>query len=246
MRQILNFWHSTIGKKVVMAVTGLIGVGFVVGHMLGNLQVFEGAGRFNAYAHFLKSLGELLWLARAVLLGAVILHVIAAVQLSRQRLSARPVGYANGSQWEVSTVASRTIRWGGLLLFVFIVFHIMHFTTLQIFRDYSETDVYSNVVRGFSHWWVTLFYVIAMAFLGLHLYHGIWSSMRTIGASRPSANPLRRTIAAGIAAIVWLGFTSIPVAVYFGVVKPAAATAAPATTTAAAAPAATAATAGAR
>ena len=230
MRFLLNFWHSTIGKKVVMAVTGLIGVGFVIGHMLGNLQVFEGPGRFNAYAHFLKSLGELLWLARAVLLGAVILHVIAAVQLSRRRLSARPVGYARGSQREVSTFASRTIRWGGALLFVFIVFHIMHFTTLQIFRDYSETDVYANVIRGFSHWWVTLFYVIAMAFLGLHLYHGAWSSMRTIGASKPSANPLRRTIALGIAVIVWAGFTSIPLAVYFGVVKPAPASAVAATT----------------
>lgn len=229
MRLILDFWHSTIGKKVVMAVTGLIGVGFVVGHMLGNLQVFEGPGRFNAYAHFLKSLGELLWLARAVLLAAVILHVIAAVQLSRRRLSARPVGYAGGSQREVSTFASRTIRWGGALLFVFIVFHIMHFTTLQIFRDYSETDVYSNVIRGFSHGWVTLFYVVAMAFLGLHLYHGAWSAMRTIGATRPKANPLRRTIAAGIAAIVWLGFTSIPLAVYFGVVKPAPAATATAT-----------------
>ena len=242
MRLILNFWHSTIGKKIVMAITGLIGVGFVIGHMLGNLQVFAGPGRFNAYAHFLKSLGELLWLARAILLAAVILHVIAAVQLSRRRLSARPVGYAGGSQREVSTFASRTIRWGGALLFVFIVFHIMHFTTLQIFRDYSETDVYSNVVRGFSHWWVTLFYVIAMAFLGLHLYHGAWSSMRTIGASKPSANPLRRTIALGIAVIVWAGFTSIPVAVYFGVVKPAAATVAPATATTASAPSAAATT----
>jgi succinate dehydrogenase/fumarate reductase cytochrome b subunit len=144
------FWGSTIGKKIVMAVTGLIGVGFVIGHMLGNLQVFLGPTKFNAYAHFLRSLGELLWVVRAVLVAAVALHVVAAVQLSRRRLVARPVGYKRGSQHEVSTLASRTIRWGGALLLVFIVFHILHFTTLSVFRDYSATDVYANVIRGFS------------------------------------------------------------------------------------------------
>jgi hypothetical protein len=137
------FWASTVGKKIVMAVTGLIGVGFVVGHMLGNLQVFLGPAKFNAYSHFLRSLGELLWLVRAVLLAAVVLHVVAAVQLSRRRLVARPVGYKRGSEREVSTFASRTIRWGGALLLVFIVFHILHFTTRSIFRDYSSAAPWS-------------------------------------------------------------------------------------------------------
>jgi len=214
-----RFWASTIGKKVVMAVTGLIGVGFVIGHMLGNLQVFLGPARFNAYAHFLRGLGELLWLVRAVLLVAVVLHVVAAVQLSRRRLVARPVGYKRGSQHEVSTFASRTIRWGGVLLVGFIVFHILHFTTLDIFRDYSRTDVYGNVVRGFSVWWVVLLYVAAMAALGLHLYHGVWSSLRTLGASKPSSNPLRRPAAAALAVVVWLGFTVIPLAVFTGLVR---------------------------
>jgi len=228
MGLLLNFWRSTIGKKAVMAVTGIIGVGFVIGHMLGNLQMFKSAEAMNDYAHFLKSLGGLLWLVRLVLLGAVVLHVIAAVQLSRLRLQARPVGYKQGSQWEVSTIASRTIRWGGVLLFVFIIFHILHFTTLDIFRDYSATDVYGNVVKGFSHWWVSLFYVVAMAFLGLHLYHGAWSSLRTLGAVRPGRNPLRRTAAMVIAVVVWAGFTAIPIAVLAGVIRPepAAATAA--------------------
>lgn len=218
---LLNFWRSTIGKKVVMAVTGLIGIGFVIGHMLGNLQMFQGPEKMNSYAHFLKSLGGLLWLARLILLAAVILHAIAAYQLSRLRLAARPVGYAKGSQWEASTFASRTIRWGGLLLLLFIIFHIMHFTTRTIFPAYSATDVYGNVIHGFRIWWVTLFYVIAMVFLGLHLYHGTWSSLRTIGAIRPSTNPLRRRAAILVAAIVWLGFTAIPVAVYTGMIKPA-------------------------
>jgi succinate dehydrogenase cytochrome b subunit len=210
------FWGSTIGKKVVMAVTGLVGVGFVIGHMLGNLQVFLGPAKFNGYAHFLRSLGELLWVVRAVLIAAVVLHVVAAVQLSRRRLVARPVGYKQGSQHEVSTVASRTIRWGGALLFLFIVFHILHFTTRSIFRDYSTTDVYANVIRGFGVWWVVIFYVAAMAALGLHLYHGIWSALRTLGASKASAEPLKRPVAAVIAFVVWLGFTVIPIAIFAG------------------------------
>ena len=215
-----DLWRSTIGKKIVMAVTGIIGVGFVIGHMIGNLQMFKSAEAMNSYAHFLKSLGGLLWLARLILLAAVVLHVIAAYQLSRLRLAARPVGYKRGSQREVSTLASRTIRWGGVILLAFIVFHILHFTTRSIFPDYSATDVYGNVVEGFSIWWVSLFYVIAMVFLGLHLYHGAWSALRTLGAARPSPNPLQRRAAVAIALVVWAGFTAIPIAVYAGLIRP--------------------------
>jgi len=216
---LLNFWNSQIGKKIVMAVTGLIGVGFVVGHMLGNLQMFQGPEKMNSYAAFLKSLGGLLWLARLVLLGAVILHVVAAVQLTRQKRAARPVGYAHGTQWEVSTFASRSIRWGGLLLLVFIVFHILHFTTLSIFPGYSHTNVYGNVIAGFSHWWVSLFYLVAMAALFFHLYHGVWSSPRTLGAVKPSRNPLVRRVAPVIAILVYLGFSAVPAAVLLGILK---------------------------
>lgn len=219
MNGLVLFWRSTIGKKLVMAITGLIGVGFVVGHMAGNLQVFAGRDTFNAYAAFLKSLGGLLWVARGVLVAAVILHVVAAVQLTRGRMSARPVGYKGGPQHEVSTIASRTIRWGGALLLVFVVFHILHFTTRSIFRDYSSSDVYANVIKGFSIWWVVLLYVAAMAALGLHLYHGVWSSLRTLGASKASQNPLRRPVAVVIAVIVWAGFTAVPIAVVAGVVR---------------------------
>ena len=231
---ILSFWRSTIGKKVVMAVTGLILVGFVVGHMIGNLQMFQGAEKMNAYAHFLKSLGGLLWLARLGLLVAVVLHIVAAFQLSRLRLAARPVGYRKGSQNQVSTLASRTIRWGGVFLLVFIVLHILHFTTLDLFEGYSTTDVYGNVVAGFSKWWVSLIYVAAMAFLGLHLYHGVWSSVRTLGAARPSANPLKRRAALLLAVVVWAGFTAIPLAVLAGIIEPQPAGTVPAAETAAA------------
>ncbi len=212
---VVNFWKSQVGKKVVMAVTGLIGVGFVVGHMLGNLQMFAGPERMNRYAAFLQGLGELLWVARAVLIAAVILHVVAAVQLTRLKQQARPIGYARRKP-QVSTLASRTIRWGGALLLAFIVFHILHFTTKSVFAGYSEVDVYGNVVKGFSKPWVSLFYVASMLALGLHLYHGAWSSMWTIGAVQPSRNPLKRRAALGVAIVVWLGFSSIPLAVLLG------------------------------
>jgi succinate dehydrogenase / fumarate reductase, cytochrome b subunit len=215
------FWRSQVGKKVVMAVTGLIGVGFVIGHMVGNLQMFQGPDKMNDYAHFLHhTVGELLWLVRAVLLAAVVLHVLAAYQLSRDRLGARPVGYRKGPQREVSTLASRTIRWGGVLLFAFIVFHILHFTTRSVFPGYSETDVYGNVVRAFRNPLVTLFYVASMIALGLHLYHGAWSSLRSLGASPPSAHPLRRVGATVVAVIVWAGFTAVPIAVLTGLIQP--------------------------
>ena len=135
----------------------------------------------------------------------------------------------------MSTLASRTIRWGGVFLLVFIVLHILHFTTLDLFEGYSTTDVYGNVVAGFSKWWVSLIYVAAMAFLGLHLYHGVWSSVRTLGAARPSPNPLRRKAALALAVVVWAGFTAIPLAVLAGIIEPQpAAGAAPAAETAAA------------
>lgn len=220
---VLSFWRSQVGKKIVMAVTGLVGVGFVVGHMLGHLQMFESAARYNAYAHFLQSLGELLWMVRAVLLGAVALHVVAAVQLSRQRLAARPIGYVRGTQWEVSTFASRYIRWGGALLLAFIIFHILHFTALKIFPEYEQMDVYSRMIVAFHKPWVLVFYVISMAALGLHLYHGIWSSLRTIGATQPSQNPMRRRISATIAIVIAVGFAIVPLAVAAGIIKPEAA-----------------------
>ena len=198
-----------------MAVTGLIGVGFVIGHMSGNLLAFAGPDEINAYAHFLKSTGELLWILRAVLVVAVILHIVAAVQLTRQNRAARPVGYAQREP-QVSTWAARTMRWGGVLLLIFIVLHILHFTTgdWRPSGTFSRTDVYSNIVLSFRIWWVTLFYVVAMIALFLHLYHGAWSSVRSLGMSQPSARPLHRTVALGVAVLLWVGFTIVPVAVF--------------------------------
>jgi succinate dehydrogenase / fumarate reductase cytochrome b subunit len=224
----LTLYRSTIGKKVIMAVTGLILVGFVIVHMLGNLQVFIGPAKMNAYAAFLQGLGELLWVARLILLAAVVLHVTAAWQLTRIKRAARPVGYTKREP-QVSTVASRTMRWGGVLLLVFIVFHILHFTTGTVFPvasrpdamypAFSHADVYGNVISAFRTPWVVSFYVVAMLFLMLHLFHGAWSSMRTLGLSKPSRHPLHRRVATVIALVVWLGFTAVPVGVFLGVIR---------------------------
>ena len=224
----LTVYRSTIGKKAIMAVTGLILVAFVIGHMAGNLQVFIGPTRMNAYAAFLQGLGELLWLVRLVLLAALVLHVLMAWQLTQIKRQARPVGYEQRSP-QVSTWASRSMRWGGVLLLVFIVFHILHFTTGTVFPvasrpdamypAFSHADVYGNVIAAFRMPWVTAFYVVAMFFLLLHLFHGAWSSVRTLGWAKPSANPLHRRVSTAIAVVVWLGFSVIPVAVLLGVIR---------------------------
>ena len=219
MNRAIRFYRAAIGKKVVMGATGLIGIGFVIGHMAGNLLVFGGPEALNGYSQFLKSTGEILWIVRLVLVGAVVTHVIAAYQLTMQNRAARPIDYVNRKP-QVSTWAARTMRWGGALLLIFIVLHIMHFTTgtWEPAAPYSETDVYGNIVSSFRVWWVTLFYVVAMMALGLHLYHGAWSSVRSLGASQPSKDPLHRRVALGIALIVWLGFTAVPVAVFAGLI----------------------------
>ena len=220
MGRIRSFYASMVGKKVVMAVTGLIGIGFVILHSLGNLLIFQGSTALNSYSHFLKSSAELLWALRVTLIVAVILHVIAAVQLTRQSRSARPVAYVMHES-QVATVASRTMRWGGVLILIFIVFHILHFTTgtIRPAGAFSHEDVYANVVSSFRIWWVALLYVVTMIALGFHLFHGAWSSMRSIGVSPPSPRPLQRRISLAIAVLVWAAFTAVPVAVFTGVVR---------------------------
>lgn len=220
MGRLRGFYASMVGKKVVMGVTGLIGIGFVILHSLGNLLVFRGAAAINSYSHFLKSTGELIWTLRIVLIVAVILHVIAAVQLTVQSRAARPIGYTR-RETQVATVASRTMRWGGVFLLVFIVLHILHFTTgvIKPAGVFMSDDVYANVVASFRIWWVALFYVLAMVALGLHLYHGAWSSVRSVGVSPPSPKPLHRRISLVIAVLVWAAFTAIPIAVFSGIVR---------------------------
>jgi succinate dehydrogenase / fumarate reductase, cytochrome b subunit len=215
-----NFFASTVGKKIVMAVSGLIMVGFVILHMAGNLQVFEGASRLNTYSAFLHGpANEVLWILRVILIVALIAHVVSAYQLTVLDRAARPVPYAK-REYQVATVASRTMRIGGVVLLIFIVLHILHFTTLSLQpAPLVEGDVYANVIASFRIWWVTLLYVIAMIALAYHLYHGAWSSVRTLGFERGRLDPFKRPVAIALALIVWAGFTLVPVAVYFHLVS---------------------------
>lgn len=209
-----RFWDSTVGKKVVMAVTGIIGIGFVVGHMAGNLQMFKGTGAAQAmsdYAVLLRATGGLLWLVRLTLVAAVVLHVTAALQLAARNRAARPVGYGKREP-QVSTLASRTMLLGGVVLVAFIAFHIADMTFGIGVPGFVHLDPYNNLRNGFTRWWAVVFYVVAMAALGLHLYHGAWASLRTLGARRPSPHPLRRTVAIAIAVVTAVGFAAVPIA----------------------------------
>ena len=219
MTRVLALWRSSIGKHAVMAVTGLIMVAYLVTHVLANLLVFQGPEQINAYSRLLHGTGGALWAARLVLFVALVLHIVAAAQLTGRRRAARPVGYAAGRQPQVSTLASRTIRWGGVLILFFLVYHILHFTLGTVHPSFVEGDPYHNVAAGFANPLVVLFYEIAVAAVGLHLYHGIWSSGRSLGVSPPAPHPLRRQLALAVSVLVWAGFTIIPVAVYAGVVR---------------------------
>jgi succinate dehydrogenase / fumarate reductase, cytochrome b subunit len=222
---IFALWHTPIGKKVVMAVTGVVLVGFVIAHMLGNLKIFSGPNEINAYSRFLRevgspelSYGQLLWIVRIVLLGCVILHITAAIQLTRMSWAARPIGYTVKRDIE-TTFAARVMRWGGLLLVAFVIFHLLHLTGGVVgfgAGQFKHLAVYQNVVAAFSVWPVTLFYIVAMGALCLHLDHGIWSMLQTLGWSTARNAAALKILSRIIAIVVFGGFTSVPVAVMAG------------------------------
>ena len=220
MRQGPTFLGSSIGRKVVMAVTGFILFGFVLGHMIGNLQVYLGPEAMNGYAAFLRQVlhGAGLWIARAVLLLAVGLHIWAATSLTLSSRAARPVGYRE-RRWTESTYASRTMRWSGVILFFFVVYHLMHFTFGNAHPSFIEGDVYHNFVAAFRSVPVSLVYIIAMILLGLHLRHGIWSMFQTLGVSHPRYIRMAHVGAWVFAALIVIGNVSFPLAVLAGIVK---------------------------
>lgn len=219
MNSLLLFWRSTIGKKVVMAVTGLIGIGFVIGHMSGNLLSFQGAEAMDAYAVWLRELGHgaPLWIIRGVLVAAVILHVTAAFQLTRKKQVARPHGYEKLKP-QVSTWGARTMRVGGVLLLVWLVYHILHFTIGTAHPQFMHLRPFHNLTTAFTNPVIVVIYLVAMVFLGLHLYHGAWSSLRTLGVNKASVNPLHRSISTILTVIIVLGFSAIPIAIFFGII----------------------------
>lgn len=213
----LRFWDTTNGKKAVMAATGLVLAGFVAGHLLGNLQIFLGPDRFNSYARTLKSLPELLWPVRITLLISVILHIWSSVQLAVVKSEARPIDYVR-TKSTASTYASRTMYMSGPILAAFIVYHLMQFTFGVGGTPYMESDAYGNVINGFRAPAVSLFYIVAMGLLCLHLRHGLSSIVQSLGLTHPRYTPRLKSIAVIVATLIFLGFVSIPVAVLAGLI----------------------------
>lgn len=215
-----RFWASTNGKKVVMALTGFILFAFIVGHMMGNMQIYAGADKFNDYGHFLHGVPELLWIVRIGLLTAVALHIWASIGLARRKINARPVGYAHRSN-TVSTYASRTMYWSGPILLAFVIYHILHLTAGVIHpgSSFREGDVYRNTVGGFQVWYVSAWYIFSMILLGLHLRHGVWSMFQSLGINHPRHTPILRKAAAVFAIVITVGFMSIPVTILLGLIK---------------------------
>ena len=217
---VMSYYGTSIGKKLVMAVTGFIVFGFVTVHMLGNLQIYAGADALNQYAEFLhgNEMGKLLWGFRAVLLISTVLHITAATQLTLKSWAARPQGYVV-QRYQETTYAARTMRWGGPIILLFVIYHLLHFTYGTVHPNFTP-NVYNNVVLGFQVPWVSGFYIIAMLALGFHLYHGVWSMLQTMGLSNHKWNPWRRVFAVTFAVAVAGANISIPLAVLAGIVKP--------------------------
>lgn len=212
------FYGATVGKKAVMAVSGVVLLAFVVGHLAGNLQIFLGAEKLNDYAALLHRAPELLWLARVLLLIALAVHVIASVQLVLANRRARPIPYAVKRDIETN-YAARTMAISGPLVLLYVIYHLAMFTFLAIGPGYSPTDVYRNVVSAFQSPAISGVYIVAMLLLGMHLYHGAWSMLHTLGVSSPRYRRLRRVMAPAFAIAVTAGYVSIPLAVLAGIVR---------------------------
>jgi succinate dehydrogenase / fumarate reductase cytochrome b subunit len=222
MGKAVNLYQTSVGKKLVMALSGLLLVGFIIGHMLGNLKIFLGPDKFNSYAHYLREIGShvlghggFLWIARVVLLVAVLAHIVTVIQLVLQSWRARDIGYKRNNDLSFS-YASRTMRWGGVIVGLFIVYHLMHLTLGTVHPDFNPDSPYSNVVVAFRVWWVALTYAIAVTMLGFHIYHGLWSSTQTLGIRYPVVTRWRRPVSAGTAVAIVLGYLSVPLAVLAG------------------------------
>lgn len=213
-----RLWTASNGKKAVMAVTGLVLVGFLFAHLAGNLGVYLGPRAFNTYAAAIKSIPAVLWGARSVLLMSVALHIWSALQLMSRNNAARPTAYVKKTS-VVSTYASRTMYMSGPILALFIVYHLMHFTVGVGGTPFEEGKAYENLVAGFQVWYISFFYIVAMAMLCTHLFHGIWSMTQTLGFHHPKYTPRLRSAAKAIAIALFLGFASIPVSVMLGIVK---------------------------
>jgi succinate dehydrogenase / fumarate reductase cytochrome b subunit len=224
VHRVVRFYEAPIGKKVIMAVTGVILFGYVVAHLLGNLQIFGNPDQINIYAAFLHNPANagLLWGARVALLVAVILHIVASIQLWKLKSDARPVGYVKKED-PAASYASRTMMWSGPIVAAFVIFHVLHLTAGAVLPlqeiGPNQPNVRANVIAGFMNPAVSAFYILAMILLCMHLYHGLWSMFQSLGFSHPRYTPKLKKGAAIFAILIAIGNCSIPIAVMAGLVK---------------------------
>jgi succinate dehydrogenase cytochrome b subunit len=216
MQRALSLTGTTVGKKALVAVTGAILFGFVIAHLAGNLLLFAGQEAYNAYAASLKGNPALLWGVRVTLLVSLAVHVYLTIQLAGRNAGARPTPYKKARQDLVTTYAARTMVLTGPMLLAYIVFHLAHFTAPGLSMSatpFDPHDVYTNVVSSFRVWWVSAIYIFANLMLGLHLYHGGWSILQSLGANHPRYNVWRKRGAVALALFVAGGNVAIPVVV---------------------------------
>jgi len=216
--RLVLLWQNSVGKKALMALTGIILSLFVLGHLIGNLQVYLGAEKLNAYAAFLQSSKGLLWTARIVLLASVLTHAAAGVILWLEKQKARPVAYFDRANVQ-SSAASRTMIWSGLLILAFVVYHLLHLTLGVVHPSFRHLAAYENLVSGFQVFGASLFYIVSMVGVGFHLWHGLYSMSQSLGFRHPRYTPVIRTVAALLATLIALANISIPVAVLAGILQ---------------------------
>jgi len=223
MNWLLAALRSSLGRKMIVALTGLGLVGFVLAHLAGNLQVFAGREALNAYAQGLKDLGPLLWVARIGLLGIFVLHVVLALQLARENRAARPSRYVHGGVQQ-ATPGARSMVLTGVTILFFVAYHLAHFTFGAVHAEHygvgadalGRHDVYGMVVAGFSNPLVSILYIVSMGLLALHLSHGVQSVFQTLGLNGPRFQPLIKCAGLGLAVLVFVGNISMPLAILLG------------------------------
>jgi succinate dehydrogenase / fumarate reductase cytochrome b subunit len=217
--RIALLWRSTVGKKALMALSALVLVGYMLLHVVGNLLIYLGPQWINGWGAFLHATGPLLWGIRVGLFLAFVLHIVLAAQLTRLANAARPERYARYEP-QAATPAARTMRWGGVALFLFVLYHVPQFTAGWWHPAFVSGDDYSNVVVLFQRWWAYPVYAAALVAVALHMYHGTWSMLRTLGVAQPSPEPHRRPLTVGLTVLVAGGFLSIMIAVAAGLLRP--------------------------
>ncbi len=224
---LLDIYSTAVGKKYVMAITGIIGIGYVLAHMIGNLKMYLGPAEFDHYAEFLRELlvpilprTVTLWLLRSTLIVAILLHIHAAYSLTILNRKARPVKYQSERDYVAANFASRTMRWSGIIVLLFIIWHLLDLTAGTLNGSgFVRGHAYENVVNTLDRPAVAIFYIVANIALGIHLFHGVWSLFQSMGWSNPRFNKWRREVAIGIATLIVVGNVSFPIAVLANIVK---------------------------